>query len=241
LATYYSLKKGGIEHDECVKQAFQTIIDNAQTMVAYNAEVTRIKLVQLLIDYFELYRDCDWEILEVEKEFKVEVSDDLTMPVVVDLIVRVPGKGIHVVDHKFSYDLYNPDVMDINPQLPKYVAALRLSGIAVQGAIYNEIRYREFKDPKPPSQLMRRTPITLTSKRVTTTVAEQIKAAKRIDYLRSLPQEEWEDKILRVANSNVCKSCPFTNICINDLNGYPRQALLEHGYKKRVRRQIANQ
>lgn len=239
LEAYYRAHKAGLSEDDCQMAAYEAIDIEGAKYEVYDKPSLDLDVINLLVDYFKNYSDFHKtiEVLEVELELTVQVTDDYAIPMKCDLIYRRYGKTI-AEDHKFSYDFYNPDVMDINPQLPKYFGALKLAGYTEINSVgYNEVRTRSTKDNKiNPSEKFRRTPVQLTAHRVKTTMREQIRAAKKIAALRSLPLDDWEDEVLRIANANVCKSCPFKTLCANDLNGYPRDNVIEYGYKVKEKR-----
>lgn len=84
-------------------------------------------------------------ILAVEAEFRLEWDEETgaSYPFVVDLLVRAPSGEIQVVDHKFVYDFYSIESMQLMPQIPKYIGALRGLGYKVGSTgIYNMLRTR---------------------------------------------------------------------------------------------------
>jgi hypothetical protein len=191
---------------------------------------------ELLDRYFVRYQieDEAMEILEVEKTYEVQVGDDFYMKIIVDLVARIPGIGIAVMDHKFVYDFYNASVVDLAPQLPKYLAVVNSVGINAEHAFYNEIRYRTTQENKAQPYLrFSRPKVTITPTRIKTTMEEQLRAAKKVQYLRSLGLEEWEKRVLRAANSMICDRCPFQNICALDLNGQDTTLAIEYDYVRR--------
>lgn len=241
LATYYRARKEGIPHTSAVAEAFAQLIVADRTNTTHEQDICRLELAGLLTKYFKEYADCDWEILEVEKEIKTTLPDNTVMTFIIDLIVRIPGEGVAAIDHKFTYDFYNPDIVDLSPQLPKYLAGLLQEGYVVHKAMYNEIRYRVTADNrKNPEALFRRTHVEISRERIHNTMREQILTARRTSKYKQMSLEEWEKRVLRTANGMVCKMCPFTQICVSDLNGQPTDILMGTFYKPKQRREDRN-
>ena len=205
----------------------------------FDRSVADIEVIELLGQYFTHYEQfhTEIEVLEVELEETVQITTTYSMPIKVDLIYRRLAKVI-AEDHKFSWDFLNPEVMDINPQLPKYFSALHSLGYDEVNSIgYNEVRTRTTKEnTADPSLKFRRTPVALSAARVKRTMQEQFRAARRIAAVKEQSLETWEDNTLRVANTVICKTCVFKELCASDLNGYPRDVLLSSMYKKREER-----
>jgi len=74
------------------------------------------------------------------------------------------------------------------------------------------------KDMSGPN-IMRMDQVPLGNVRVMRTFKEQIATTERIAAYKEMPLEEWSEKAVRVANSMVCKSCSFRDLCIAELNG----------------------
>jgi hypothetical protein len=234
LAAYYGYLKTGTDLKEAKSLAFQSIYQTFTDMEVYDRAALQLEVCMLIDDYITNYgdRDLTLEVLEVEKEFQIPVGDNFFIKMIVDMIVRMPnGAGIAVWDHKFVYDFYAPDTEDLNPQLPKYLGALRSEGWNVTKAYYNEVRYRKTSGTvSDPSSKFKLTPVDISTERVIRTFQEQIIAARRIRALRSLPIDVWEQRVLRVANQMTCRSCSFKDICIEDLNGISNVLSLEFNY-----------
>lgn len=80
----------------------------------------------------------EYTILGVEEEFNLSTEDG-DFPFIVDL--RVSRGGVEfVVDHKTAYYLYTEEDIELMPQIPKYVGALRALGYRVAGGIYQVVR-----------------------------------------------------------------------------------------------------
>lgn len=188
-------------------------------------------------------------ILAVEQEFSLEYDTETQAqyPFVVDLIVR-KGKDIVVVDHKFTYDFYTMEASDLQPQIPKYIGALRGLGYQVAYGQYNMLRTRRItgtKDKKTgtyPGPTADQMQDVLTLKpsptRVARTFTEQMGVAAEIQARKELSVEEQERTAFRVANKMVCQSCSFRDLCEAELSGGNTSLMLKAEYKTRERKQF---
>lgn len=237
LACFYQALKEGYEKSVAQEMAVDVLyreIDVYRDDLA-DAEKFAMELGFLIQDYWDTYVDDYMEILEVEVLHTIQLTDTFQMPVKVDLLARVPGRGIVAIDFKFCYDFFNVDKLDLSPQLPKYMAALTELGIHVDGIMYDELRYRKTKDNEADHSLkFRRTPVVVTPNKVVTIMREQLMAAKRISQLKALDLKVWESKILR--NPQACMICPFTTMCSADLDGKDSDLVRLSFYQPKVYR-----
>lgn len=198
-----------------------------------------VTLIKELADLFTAFLEVNplegFEILAVEKDFVIDFTDDVSMGFVVDFIARDPSGKIVVGDHKFVYDFMLDDNIDMLPQLPKYMAALRASDLPVDYAMYVMFRYRNKKNAVP-SDKVRVREFTVTDTRITRTITEQIETAEEILERKRLPLEVQNHKAKRVANNMVCRSCSFKSLCIAELHGHNAQLIADSEYKKRERK-----
>jgi RecB family exonuclease len=178
-----------------------------------------------------------WTVLAVEQEFSLVYDTDTesSYPFVVDMIVRDPNGQMVVIDHKFVYDLYTPGQTDLQPQIPKYIGALRAMNHEVAYGAYNMVRTRKLKAPDASSMnyFMILKPNT---ERVLNTFMEQLGVAAEIQALKELSLDEQSKRAYRTANKMVCQSCSFKDICSTELIGGNTQLMLKTEYKIRERR-----
>jgi hypothetical protein len=180
-----------------------------------------------------------WRILAVEAEFSLvyDTETDSRYPFVVDLLVQDPEGRYVVIDHKFVYDFYTPEQTDLQPQIPKYIGALRAMNHEVVYGAYNMVRTRKLKTPTPDSMtyFMILKPNT---DRVLNTFMEQLGVAAEIQALKELPLEDQNKRAYRTANKMVCQSCSFRDICSTELIGGNTELMMKTEYKIRERRVI---
>jgi PD-(D/E)XK nuclease superfamily len=162
-------------------------------------------------------RIINWEILYVEHEFWLNISDRIRYPFKPDLVIKEQNR-IKVIDYKFCYDFFSSDELALFPQLPKYIGALRALGIYAQDGLYAELRYRSLKNPSP-EDLYRLTPIPLNNARIKRTWLEQIEGTQRIAQRKELPYELSEEQAVRSASKSNCRWCWFKNLCSAELQG----------------------
>lgn len=174
-------------------------------------------------------------IQAVEASFNLEYEEGETYPFVIDLIVKSPDMKTIVVDHKFVWDFYKPADSDIQPQVPKYIGALRALNYKVDEGMYNMVRTRKIKAPTR-EQMHDMLVIRPTSARVVRTFEEQVAVARSLVELKAKPIEEQERLAFRVANKMVCQSCSFRTLCEEELRGGNTNLVLRSEYKVRERR-----
>jgi len=219
---------------------YQEIVDEG-----YEDANNRALLYEILFDpewgYFanEFMIKNGWRVLAVEKEFSLIYDEDKgsSYPFVVDMIVEDKNGDVAVIDHKFVYDFYTPSQTDLQPQIPKYIGALRAMNYPVAYGAYNMLRTRKLKTPTADSMgyFMMLKPNT---DRVLNTFMEQLGVAAEIQQLKELSIEEQSKRAYRTANKMVCQSCSFRDICSTELMGGNTELMLKTEYKIRERRVI---
>ena len=226
LAMYYEPLKRikPLQMDlDMAKAAMVAYLDQEITKWALAGDSDLVELIaalrKRLLEYVEYYQDefDEWEILTVEHEFNYE-----DFPFKPDMVKRHRYTGeVRLVDHKYLYNFYQPGKVVVFPQLPKYVGALRDLGFRVDSAEYNMIRHR-----KDAVEKFKRMKVDIPEKRIETYQHEQEVATRRINSYKAMGVEEWEQNILRTANSFTCNNCPFIDLCVTDLDGLKGRDLL---------------
>ena len=236
------------EQQQVKQEAFDAALKAYEDIVeeGYEDADRRATLHDLLFNedygYFanEFFVNRGWRVLGVESEFNLLYDDDTqaSYPFVVDLIVQDPDGNYAVIDHKFVYDFYTPEQTDLQPQIPKYIGALRALGHEVSYGAYNMLRTRKLKQPTPESTnyLMVLKP---NNDRIVNTFMEQLGVAAEIQALKELPLEEQDKRAYRTANKMVCQSCSFRDLCSTELMGGNVELMKKTEYKIRDRREFA--
>jgi hypothetical protein len=252
LETFYKHILGnGIDASEQA-EAFDDALDAARKEYdaiveeGYTDADRRATLHDILFNeeygYFahEFFVRKGWRVLAVESEFNLLYDDETeaSYPFVVDMIVEDTEGNYVVIDHKFVYDFYTPEQTDLQPQIPKYIGALRALGHEVSYGAYNMLRTRKLKTPTAETNnyLMILKP---NNTRIVGTFMEQLGVAAEIQALKELPLEEQDKRAYRTANKMVCQSCSFRDLCSTELMGGNVELMKKTEYKIRERREFA--
>jgi hypothetical protein len=251
LEAFYAYLMSLSDTAEGQRENFDLALDRAKIVYeeiikeGYEDAPNRATLHDMLFDeewgYFanEFMVRNGWRILAVEQEFNLVYDTDTesTYPFVVDLIVQDPEGRYVVIDHKFVYDFYTPEQTDLQPQIPKYIGALRAMNYEIVYGAYNMIRTRKLKQPTPDAMqyFMILKP---NSERVLNTFMEQLGVAAEIQALKELTIEDQSKRAYRTANKMVCQSCSFRDICSTELIGGNTELMMKTEYKIRERRVI---
>ena len=230
LEQYYSCLRDGMSHDAGVVVA----VNYLQTVMIDHPEQADMcmELHTLLTRFWDYWRgNPDWKILETESAYDLEITEQFTMPMRLDLLVQEIATGkIYLVDHKFCYDFWNEDDIALSPQFAKYVGALRANGIVVDGCILNQVRYRKLKD-NDPEKSFKHTYVKPSDAKIKNTIKEHIQSSVEIVAYRDNTIEERERLSVKVLNKMVCKGCDYKNLCMSELDGGEIDFLIENEYK----------
>lgn len=239
LEVFYTAILEGRSFDQALAEA-KAVADELRAEV--QIPTGRANIFDTLFDFYfpnEPYVKQGYEILAVEKEFNLEYDPEnqLSYPFVVDLIVKSPEGKTIVVDHKFVYDFYNYEASIMQPQIPKYVGALRALNYKIDHGMYNMIRTRKLKEPDFDS-MCQRLDVKPEPERVKQVFTEQISVALEIQKIKQLDEAEQSARAYRVANKMVCQSCSFIDICRTELSGGNTALMIETEYKIRQRKEF---
>lgn len=156
-----------------------------------------------------------WRVLEVERTFLLPVGKDavsgrdIVYPFTVDLVLEINGR-IFITDYKFSADAYSQDRIDIEPQIPGYIGALRALGIDVVSGFYVFFRTRKMKNVEEQVVV---TAIRPNDVRIKQSFREHLMTTKKIIDFQNNKTEP-----VRNAGNN-CDYCDFKKICAIELRG----------------------
>lgn len=175
-------------------------------------------LLNTMNGFLEFYKEriLRWEIIEVEVTHKLELKD-FTYAFTPDLIVRENGVLV-LIDYKFTYDFYPEYMLQLSPQIPRYMGALRALGIPVEKGAYAFLRYRSLKSDGEGVRY-KLEPCTPSYERMQNSFRDLILNVEPVAALRALPLEEWSQKVRRVGMPQICKYCSFKSLCVAELNG----------------------
>ena len=200
-------------------------------------------LRQVMKRYFEYARNYgnkaatnsnqrDWIILQVEAYYDLDLTVDFEYVARLDLVARIDGRVV-IVDHKFIYNFWSQDKLDLNPQLPKYVGILRNNGIRVDEVMVNQIRYREKKRPPfyADEEMFKYSFYVPTPTEINNHLREQIMISRDVVKWREMPLEERALNATRLLNDMVCTSCPVKSLCIMGLKGVDISSEIRAAYQ----------
>ena len=243
VANSVALSRGVIGH-ECLAIYYQDLMDGKSYEDAEQAAYFELQkyfndafditmlvgLMELLQAYFMFARDDGWKILAVERMYDVPVSSDYSYVMRLDLIARLSDGRTALIDHKFVYDFYQQDMIDMNVQLPKYMGALNYNGQGVDVAMLNQIRHRTKKGPMADDEKFRRSMLQPSGTEIKQIMREQFSASDRIVAFRNT-DDDGESKVLRTQNNMTCKNCSMLSLCKADLMGSDTSLMKKIDYK----------
>jgi len=207
-------------YKEAEENAFVVLAAYLAKADLFSAEMI-LKLRHVLVRYFERARitQHQWVVLQVEQFYELPLVEDFTYACRLDLLVLIDGL-VTIVDHKFVYNFWSQDDLDLNPQLPKYAGILRNHGVRVDRIMVNQIRYRVRRSsPYEDDEMFRESFSPATEPLVRNHLREQILISRKIIEHRGLPVEERGLNSTRVLNPMVCRSCSVKSLCIQALQG----------------------
>lgn len=233
LASYYDILKAGEPHHKAVAEARKMLL--IETAMSNYSLDTVMEVDRLLKGYWAYYMgDPDWEILEVEANYDLPITDNFEYSLRLDLYVRSRSTGAYIlVDHKTTYDFWSQDDLDLNPQFPKYIASMRANGKQVDYAILNQVRSRALKNPSP-EQLFKRAVCKPSLAKVQTALREQVLVSQEITRYRELPLAVQAANSTRILNKAVCKWCNVKSLCLSEYDGGDITYQIEYDFKQRT-------
>ncbi|MFG2268117.1 PD-(D/E)XK nuclease family protein [Streptomyces sp. NPDC048720] len=253
LETWYKGLRDGEAPDSAAQRALSEIqAERTKELKAGEfADFDRVDMLNwlytVLTKYFEYYEGDakHWEILEVEafhaQEFDNE--EDFYLPSRLDVTIYQKAgqfKGeTSPLDHKFTYDFWQPYKLDLNSQFPLYILALRAARFAgkpkpiVKRVIVNQIRTR-LKNPEnaPPHELFKRSFKAYEKGFMDEVFNNHMKSAVRLAYLKRIPWEEAVSEIRAALGSMACQYCDFKDVCKATFEGRDTSEIIAATLKK---------
>lgn len=190
----------------------------------YSREVVSATSI-ILERYWSFYANDDlrkYEILGVEQEYDLPLTDEFSYVFRFDLLLKQSGTPkIGLVDHKFKYDFFSEESINLSGQLPKYLGALRANGVNPSFVFLNQIRAKPAAQSWGPKDFFKRSPVSPSNAKVTNAMREQIIASQEISEWREQPFEVKKATALRSMDSfpNPCGKCPYNLICRMEYDG----------------------
>ena len=219
LQAYADARLEGMNHEQALKA-----IEDTYWVPLLNERPERIDRImqvkEILIRYHNYRKGWpEWEILGAEQRHDMPITEEFSLPMRYDLLVREVTSGkIYLVDYKFTYDFWKPEDHELNVQFPKYISILTANGMKVDGAYLEEIRYRSMKDMTFEKHF-KRTFYSPSNASRRNSLLQHIKASKQIVKFHAMTPEEQEEEVVGLYNKFYCKGCHFKDLCISKLNG----------------------
>lgn len=228
LAVYYEERKNGASHDNAVSQA-RAFLSQFMTGDSFDLAVV-LDVDRILSGYWVIAEQDNWRILQVESTFNVFLTPEFDFNMRLDLLIQDMNDGkVKLVDHKFVYNFKTQDEINLDPQMPKYVGALRANNVPVDSVIFNQLRYRKLKDAN--GEFFRRAEFMPPNNRVVNVIRDQITASQEIVLWKQKPLEIRGKSAKRILNLMVCRMCPVKSLCSAELDGAPIDYLMASDYK----------
>jgi hypothetical protein len=237
LEKYYTARMQGLDHEMAEKLARHAYEQSGYT---FDPTGKRADLEQMIFDYYlpnEPYLSNGFEVLAVEKEFVLRWDDaDEGYKFIVDLILRSPTGQIVIVDHKFTGRFTQPDMLQLLPQVPLYIGAIRAMGMPADYGEYNEINMTKVAKKRTVPEAMKRSSIMPTNARIVETFRQQVEVAREIETRKTLTVAEASSTAWRSIDKIKCGMCSFQSICIGELAGSNTELIRRTDYKKREKK-----
>lgn len=244
LELYYKAKIAGADKQEAITQAvnyiFQYSIDQAtEIKIANNLDFSkRMKmyndLITLIQDYANRYWNDNVRPIEIETVHKVALNDRLRLGLKIDLFgeyIKGPFKGDYtIIDWKFRYNFPQQKLLDILPQIPKYIWAIGKTGTVVTKGELDVIRYRSLVEPDEYG-VFKRFPLHPKPRVRDKIIEDHITVAEEIYKVKQLPVAEYSKIATRTLSEYTCKDCPFIDICSLELRGEDPTLKISTDYK----------
>lgn len=233
LAAYYKARQAGMGHDEAVVDARRGL----QRALAESNDLETVTDVDRILQGYWGYRGDevkDFQVIQVEEMHEVPLTTEASYVMRLDLLVRNMKTGeLELWDHKFIYDFWDYDKVNLSGQFPKYIGALRFEGIPVDKCVLNQLRYRRLKNPTA-TDLYKRTEDRPSQAKIKRALKEQILATQEILAWREKTIEQRQEDARRVLNPMLCKGCAFKNICQAEFDGNDLRFLVQSEYRTKT-------
>lgn len=211
--------------------AYTRLLEEVNKNLEYSEVLADVQ--RALTYFFEADPFRNWTILEVEKVFMLKINDDLSVPIIVDLLIQDPHGDIWVVDNKFLYDFPSGVENEILPQLALYTGVCRANGINVKRAAYSILRTRNLRNPTTDT-MYKFEPVNLTDMRVFRNFQEHAIVAEMChnDKKNKTPEQiSWE--AVRIKQPKICNMCWASGLCLAELNDQQPELVYNTFYKHR--------
>lgn len=213
-AFFRKIKEGQDKNEDYYMLAKAEAMKELMTDVLLSNEISPVIMYWIET----IWPTLNWKILRVEEKHYLQVGEGVIFPFTLDLLVEENGEII-LVDHKFSADAYDEDMIALYPQIPKYVGALRAEGIPVVRGKYNFLRTRSMKDFAKKIEIK---PVKVTPQRIKQAFIDQG------DTMTAIINHKG--KYRRNISYN-CAYCPFKDVCAVEVRGDDASLMLQSNFR----------
>lgn len=181
---------------------------------------------QILHFLVNVFPTKGWQILAVEEQYMLPIGTDevsgrpKVYPFTVDLVIMLNGR-IYIVDWKFAADAYKQERIDIEPQIPGYIGAMRVLGIPVVSGFYGFLRTRDMKNVEDQVVV---SPVVANDIRIKRSFKEHLSTTEEI-----IVWERGDQFATRNTNNN-CNYCDFNILCGIELRGDDASLMKKHDF-----------
>ena len=230
---YYRCRIKGGTHDDALMEMDKFLTDLLAKRVTSDVNVMEAKVKTTL--YFEHYGDeaSNFRWIGSEEQLDLPLNDKYTMPLQYDLYYQDLRDGAYVLkDFKTCYDFWTADQIRLSPQFPKYFAAMRNSGLAVDRCELDLIRTRSMKNVEF-SKHYYRVRVTPKAAKIRNVLKTHLQVSEAITAYRAMPPEIQKAVAMPVLNwHGACRMCTFKDLCATELEDGDIALMVETEYKK---------
>lgn len=217
LESFYIALKDGASRLE----AISTAMDELNNAYEYETPDVVNVVSNCFIHYIRQYDDDSWRIIDVERVYRIPLTEEITFGFTIDLLieyVKGPYRGqLVVVDHKFKYNFPTTDELSMHTQLYKYMWGLQRLGYPVTHGLMNVLRYRE--DIVDKNKLFGRYELRPQGDQLKNIMGEHLAVAGDIYEVKSQPVAWYREHARRRLNGRDCAYCAFRVPCRQSLIG----------------------
>lgn len=217
---YIYARLNNSNHESALSHARTALTDAIQQGTA----IDLVGEVQHLWDRYMAFHKGwpEWNLLGTEERVDLTLTDSLRTAIRYDLYIEEKDSGRRGIgDWKFTFDFWSDDDHYLNPQMPKYIAVMRLNKIQCDFGFIEEIRTRKIvaadklRDPK---NLWRRRFYSPSNPKLKQMLYHHVRTAQEIERHRALSEEDRIADSIPVLNKyGACSYCDFKMLC-NSMN-----------------------
>lgn len=220
LEEFYEDLRLGSNYSDAVEKSLTNLASRAALEVTIGDSEKGKMYVALGDTMKQYFAETDkmlgnYEIVGVEHLLITPLpNSDINFAGKVDLLLKIsngPYAGyVEPWDHKFTYDFWSEQALDLNPQISNYTWAIEQLGMKVKQGVINMVRYRDNAIEK-----FKQYPVTAKKIIQRTFIEDHKEAAEEIVELKTKPVE----RLKRSASKFNCQYCIFATLCNAQLNG----------------------